>query len=193
MFHVFRDILDRRHPRRAAGFFVGAGIVYFGMTLLTPGSHLLAALGNDDDPPALSACADDRATSDLYRKLRERYISLRKDTLAVDRERRSLEENRARLFAQLQDFDDQRRKLDTRMTQWEKARSAERQAKLDQMVNIIADMQPAKAAALLARTDADRSVEIIYKLEQKRAAEILALLPPERAAIVLDAIDGPRR
>lgn len=193
MFHVFRDILDRRHPRRAAGFFVGAGIVYFGMTLFSPGSHLLAALGNDDDPPALNACADERATGELYNKLRERYIAMRKDTLSVDRERRTLEENRARLFAQLQDFDDQRRELDARMTQWEKARSAERQAKLDQMVNIIADMQPDKAAALLARTDADRAVEIIYRLDQKRAAEILAQLPPERAAIVLDAIDGPRR
>ncbi len=190
MFHVFRKILDSRHPRRRFGFLFGGAIVFAGMTIFSPATQTLAARG--EEPPALPACADQRQTAELYRQLRERYVDLRKETLALERERDTLSKHRDKLVDDIETFEKLRGKVDERLSEWEQRQDTARLEKLDRLVAIVGQMSAPKAAELLSGADADLTVEVIFKLSEQHAGQIIARLPADRAAKVTAAVSKRR-
>ena len=125
MINALKMLADKRHPRRGAGLFFGGILVFAGTMWLNP-AGVIAASGNEQDPPAKRACAGEEEAGLLYGQLRERYIDLRKDTLAVERERKTLDESRKDLQKRLERMQSLHDNLDTQLKGWEEKRSAER-------------------------------------------------------------------
>ena len=187
MFHTFKILTDARQPRRGLGLLSGGAIVASGLSIANP-AGILAAKGSEGDPPALAPCAGEAQAADLHGKLRARYIDLRKETLALERERNTLKAARETLSTDLESLRTLRKDLDAHISSWEQRRDADREARLARLVNIVSEMPPDKAAALILNTDDDLAVDLLIKLDAPRSAQLLALLPAERAASMANAI-----
>lgn len=192
MFHIFKMITDRSQPKRGLGLLVGGAIVMSSMTLFSP-AGILAAKGNDDDPPAIEACAGEEEAGELYEQLRARYIDLRTDTLAVKREKKTLDRGRKTLEKEIESLQKLRQQLDARIGRWEARRSTEREARLTKLVGIVAEMSPEKSAALVSGIEPELGVDLLIRLDTVKAGAILSLLPPERAAEMAGAISARKR
>lgn len=119
-----------------------------------------------------------KSVTDLTRELVDKEESLRIRALDLQKREDQVKVNAAELEKRIKSFEGKQ----TEVLGCAQKNEDDMKNRIGQQVEVISNMQPAKAAALLSTQEADISVRILQMLEPKKASKIFNLMDKEVSA-----------
>lgn len=156
------------------------------MKLMAYALLLLLSLGY-----AASAASDEEpspyAVEPLLAEIRVRQAQLDRRERDLEERERTQDELEALIEDQLQEIKQQHETIESRIAAWEKKGNP----RIKRLAKIYEAMQPANAAELLERLDANLATQIIAKMKHKKSAAVIERVSKKRALTVSRQVAHP--